>query len=108
MRTRFLLFAAFLALPTVARPQTLWDHRDPRSSYYFHDYRARNVGDLLTITIEETTGSDAQEKRDLDKQTKATGSGSGTGSSSSLGTVLRSFAADINLNSASQRTFGGK
>jgi flagellar L-ring protein precursor FlgH len=110
MRTKCWLLTLLIlsALPGRMLAQSQWDRRDPNSAYLFHDFRARNVGDVLTIVIEEVTGSDSQEKREMDKKTKANASTSGKGSSSLLGTVLRSFAGDIDLNNSSQRSFDGK
>jgi flagellar L-ring protein precursor FlgH len=87
--------------------QTLWDRRDQNMSTLFHDYRARNVGDVLTVFIEETTGFDAQEKRELDKKTSSDFTFNGTGSTSGLSGVLRSFGYALDINNASARTFAG-
>src|SRR4051794_39643115 len=54
-----------LVAPTVARPDSLWERRDPYNAYLFQDYRARRVGDLLTIVVNEATEFDAQEKREM-------------------------------------------
>jgi flagellar L-ring protein FlgH len=86
----------------------LWDRRDPNTSHLFYDYRARRVGDVLTVVIEEVTGSDAQEKREMEKKTNANSSTSGNGSTSALGAVLRSFGYELNLDSSSERKFDGK
>jgi flagellar L-ring protein FlgH len=88
--------------------QELWDRRDPNMIYIIRDFRARNVGDVITILVEETTGFDAQEKRELGKNTTANAAVSGSGSTSSLGNALRSFAYDLGFNSSSQRTLDGK
>jgi flagellar L-ring protein FlgH len=110
MRNNLCLIALLLTttLPDCTRADSLWDRRDPNSSHLFNDYRARKLGDVLTVVIEENTGSDAQEKREMDKKTKATSSNSGSGSTSALGNVLRSFGYDLDLNSSSQRSFDGK
>ncbi len=70
-------------------------------STMFHDYRARNIGDVLTVFIEETTGFDAQEKRELDKKTSSDINLGGTGSTSGLSGVLRSFGYALDINTAS-------
>jgi flagellar L-ring protein precursor FlgH len=100
-----LILAAAVPSALPAQTQTLWDRRDPSVAEMFNDMRARHVGDVLTVLIEETTGSDAQEKRLLDKKTNATSSTSGSGSTSSLGQVLRSFGFGLDLAATSQRTF---
>jgi flagellar L-ring protein precursor FlgH len=102
-----MLLSAFL-LPDRLCADNLWDRRDPYNSHLFYDYRARRVGDILTISIDETTGSDAQEIRAMEKNTNADMSFGGKGSSTALGKVLRSFAFDLDLNSSSARKFDGK
>ena len=94
--------------PNPIPADNLWDRRDPNTAYMFHDYRARKIGDVLTIVIEETTGSDAQEKREMEKKTKANAALNAQGSTSALGKVLRSFAGDVDGSSTSQRAFDGK
>lgn len=109
MPVRFVVAALVaVVVPTFAQAQSLWDRRDPNTAYMFHDYRARNVGDVLTVVIEEITGSDAQEKREMDKKTSAGSTSSAKGSSSTLGNVLRSFSADLDLQNSSVRKFDGK
>lgn len=94
--------------PAVARADWIWDRRDPQQANLFMDLRARRVGDVLTLLIDENTGFEGQEKREMEKKTNASGSISGTGSSSSLGTVLRSFAFDLGGKNESKRGFDGK
>ncbi len=101
------LLVLLAACPERLVAQTLWDRRDRNTVEMFHDYRARNVGDVLTVFIEETTGFDAQEKRELDKKTSSDMNFGGKGSSSALAGVLRSFGYGIDLNSSSARTFTG-
>jgi flagellar L-ring protein precursor FlgH len=103
-----LLFLLLAAVPPAVRADDIWDRRSPYVAYMFQDYRARKVGDVLTILVEELTGSDAQEKREMDKKTASGMAFDGNGSSSSLGQALRSFAYDLELNSASNRKFDGK
>jgi flagellar L-ring protein FlgH len=110
MQIRRWIFALTLtaAFPPLLPAQTLWDRRDPSVSEMFNDMRARHVGDVLTVHIEETTGSDSQEKREMGKNTNATSSTSGSGSTSALGQVLRSFGFGFDLAASSQRTFDSK
>jgi flagellar L-ring protein precursor FlgH len=98
---------ALVVHPGILRAQTLWDRRDYQTATMFHDFRARNVGDVLTVVIDEATGFDAQEKRALDKKTNAEAKAGGTGSTSNLGGVLRSFGYALDLNTTSNRTFAG-
>ena len=107
---RKLWVAALTAASVVdgARADNLWERRDANQANLFMDLRARKVGDILTIVIDENTGFDGQEKREMEKKTSATGNVNGNGSSSSLGQVLRAFAFDFTLNNKSERKFDGK
>src|SRR5262245_49864765 len=110
MRQKMWLVAllGIAALPGATPADSLWDRRDPNSAHLFYDYRARRVGDVLTVLIEEATGSDALEKREMEKKTKAGAGISGTGSAQSLGQVLSNFTYGFDLAANSQRTFDGK
>jgi flagellar L-ring protein precursor FlgH len=110
MSTTWWLFAVVMLpalVPGRLEAQTLWDRRDRNMATLFNDYRARHVGDVLTVFIEETTGFDAQEKREMDKKTSSDMNFNGTGSTSGLAGVLRSFGYGIDLASSSARTFAG-
>jgi len=111
MQARWMLLSLLLAGMAAGRlpAQTLWDRRDPRTVNMFQDYRARNVGDVLTVIIEETTGSDAQEKRNMEKQTNATTNinAQGTSSGTALQQVLQSFGFTFNTQAQSDRSFQG-
>ena len=111
MRNKRWLTAMLVAagVPGLIRADSLWERRDPNTAYMFQDYRARHIGDVLTVVIDETTGFDAQEKRALDKQTNAVlnFNSAGTTSGSALAQVLQSFGATLNLQNQTQRTFGG-
>ena len=52
MRWRYALILTLLTGPLV-RADDLWDRRDPQMANMFNDYRARRVGDLLTIVIDD-------------------------------------------------------
>jgi flagellar L-ring protein FlgH len=110
MQMKYWLFTLAIAtvMPDIVRADNLWDRRDPNTMHLFHDYRARRVGDVLTVVIGEVTGSDAQETRGMEKKTAANSTSSATGSTSALGSVLRSFGFDLTLDSASDRKFDGK
>jgi flagellar L-ring protein precursor FlgH len=96
-------------VPGIVCADPLWERRDPNTSQMFQDYRARKIGDVLTVVIDETTGFDAQEKRALDKQTNSNMgfSGSGTTSGGALQLILQSFGYSFNLQNQSGRTFNG-
>ncbi|MBX9625895.1 MAG: flagellar basal body L-ring protein FlgH [Gemmataceae bacterium] len=50
------------AAPVVVA-DSIWDRRDPRYAFLFQDNRARQVGDLLTIAVTETTVAAEQDAR---------------------------------------------
>ena len=52
-----------------ARADDIWDRRDPRAAFLFNDNRGRNIGDLLTISIDENTENNEREERALSKAT---------------------------------------
>ena len=58
---------------SVGRADSLWDRRDPRYAYLFQDNRARSIGDVLTITISETTVTNDQDARNLNRTTSGSG-----------------------------------
>lgn len=59
---------------SVGKADSIWDRRDPRYAYLFMDVRARNIGDVLTVTISETTVANEQDQRALSKTTKTSAS----------------------------------
>jgi flagellar L-ring protein precursor FlgH len=103
-----LALAVAAAFPPLLPAQSLWDRRDPKVTEMFQDYRARHVGDVLTVLIEETTGSDSQEKRELGKNTNTTLNTSGDWSGSSLGQIIKGLGFGLDFSNASQRSFDSK
>jgi flagellar L-ring protein FlgH len=70
-----LTFAAvllLLALPP-AFADDIWGRRDPRIANLFQDNRARNVGDLVTLIINENTTENEREQRQNSKTNSFTG-----------------------------------
>jgi len=51
------------------RAESIWERRSDRSAYLFRDNRARRVGQLLTVRINESTFIDNDEERTLEKDT---------------------------------------
>ncbi len=64
---RWLLAAAVggAACAAAARADSIWDRRDPRYANLFQDNRARNVGDLVTVLVTESTVASDQDQRQL-------------------------------------------
>lgn len=96
-------------MPGFAYADQLWERRDINTSQMFQDYRARKIGDVLTVVIDETTGFDAQEKRALDKETNTilNHNVAGTTTGGPLQLILQSFGYTLNFQNQSGRTFSG-
>jgi flagellar L-ring protein precursor FlgH len=58
----------FVCLNSVGA-DSLWEKRDPYYSNMFWDTKARRVGDVVTIVLNETTNFQGQETRTLKKNT---------------------------------------
>jgi len=101
----------------VAFADSIWERRDPRYAFLFQDNRARQVGDVLTVVVSETTVTNEQDQRALTRNTNSSGqvslfgfgttsAGGGTGGGAAAGTpaagVLIPFPAET-----SNRTFSG-
>lgn len=102
--TRWLLLlplAVTMASPVAA--DSIWDRRDPRYAYLFQDNRARNVGDVITVVISESTTSNEREQRSLDKSNTTSGSGNFTGTSS----AGPAGALNFSLGDTFRRQFNG-
>jgi flagellar L-ring protein FlgH len=60
------------AAAPMGRADSIWDRRDPRYANLFQDNRARNIGDLITVAIAESTVTNNQDQRTMTKTTSAT------------------------------------
>lgn len=110
MSTRHWIRAGLLFVVVVPMSQlmadSIWDRRDQRSGYLFMDNKARRVGDTLQVIINENTGANNKEQRNLKKDTAASGKFdfSGSTGSSSAG---KSAAASVSADNSSDRSFQG-
>ena len=97
-----MITAGSAKLQAQTRYQSLWEKRDQRKAFLFRDLKARSIGDILTIAIEENTDVANSDSRALNKTTSTSGSGgfaySGFGSSGD---------ATASINSDSERDFEG-
>lgn len=96
-----------LTLASVVRADSIWERRDPNTAYLFMDYRARRVGDLLTLVVNENTEFEGLEKRELNKDTKTAFGYLFSGKTASDG-ASRSFSANLDGSGVSARRFDGK
>jgi len=89
-----------------AGADSLWDRRNPYFANMTWDTRARRVGDVVTIVLNETTNFQGQETRTLKKNTITSAntalSGTATG-----GAKTRSFSAAFSGNGNSDRELNG-
>lgn len=91
----------------LVRGDSLWQKRDPQKAYLFYDSRARNVGDLLTVVISESSEVQNSENNSMDKaSTNSLNSSLETASGGGFATQAANASADI-ANSA-KRAFSGK
>jgi flagellar L-ring protein FlgH len=98
----------FMVLAAPVHAQSLWARRDPQTAYLFVDNRARHVGDLLTILINETTEMEGMDKTELNKQTSTSASATANGNASAGSNLVRKFAGEFDALVNSQRKFDGK
>ena len=84
-------FAAILFTCPIVGAQSIWQQHNPRFANFFHDSRAYDVGDLLTVVIDENTDVQKRDQRALDKSSDeainfnfASASSGGTPTSASL------------------------
>lgn len=90
----------------VAQADSLWKKRDPRVNYLVQDSKARNVGDLLTVVINEQSEIDNSEDKDMKKQSNVAASGDYNASSSG-GLQNSPSSATGDFKASSSRSFAG-
>ncbi len=98
--------AAPLLSPAELAADSIWDRRDQRSGYLYMDNRARRVGDLLTVSVNENTGATNKEERNLKKDTAASAK-LNLAASGNAGGAGRAASGQMNGSNASDRTFQG-
>lgn len=89
-----------------AQTPSLWQRRDHQMTNLVADVKAKRVGDLLFITIQERSDVDNTDQRLLQKQNNTSSSGEG---SYSLGGGVGNAAGNLGFNqdSAANRQFNG-
>lgn len=89
------------------RADSLWQKRNPQRAYLCQDSRARNVGDLVTIVVTESSEVDNSEDKSMSKS-----SGNSVTSdfqaSSDGGLATQSATAALDLSNTAGRNFSGK
>lgn len=97
-----LALLSFFLVHEVTRADSIWERRNPRFAALFEDFRARQIGDILTIEVRETTTFRGQERRDLNKEVTDSGDFQMSGNTQG-GASERSFAARLTGIGASRR-----
>jgi flagellar L-ring protein precursor FlgH len=106
----FLLMLAFASgvFSPASRADSIWDRNSPYAAYLFVDSRPRRVGDVVSVTITETTAVGNKDNRNLARNSNTGGTfnfkGNITGNSK---TSNHSAQASMNTNVTSNRTFTG-
>ncbi|MEW4526344.1 flagellar basal body L-ring protein FlgH [Maioricimonas sp. JC845] len=74
-RTRRLVVAAALVAVCGGElmAESIWKRRKPEHAYLFFDSKARRVGDLVTIVIDQDTDVDRREDRAMEKSSDSEG-----------------------------------
>lgn len=109
-RWRFVLLTLLVVglCPAIeSRGESLWARRDPAKAYLFFDTQARDIGDLITVLINENTGVQNRENRAMSKETEASNAFDVShAASGDLGSA--SGAAEFDFESESDRSFDGE
>jgi flagellar L-ring protein precursor FlgH len=100
------LSAGIVLTPGAVHADSIWARREPRSAFLFVDERARRIGDVLTIQVQEQTNIGNQDQRQLSKDAKASGIFTFKGSTQG-GKSTRSGQVDFEPSGSSQRAFDG-
>jgi len=90
-----------------AQADSLWDRRDPRYAYLFQDNRARQVGDVLTIAVTESTVANEQDQKAMSKKNSASGKLDYTGTTSTGSGAGRTGTLATSMSDAFDRQYSG-
>lgn len=106
-RKALLSVLGLCALVGGARADSTWLRRDPNFAYLFYDTRARRVGDVLTISVRETTAFEGMERRQLEKDTKTNSNWNLKGAFQQGKSLNHSFSGSFNGQVDSTRQLNG-
>lgn len=101
----FAVLACLAFLPAVYG-DSLWDRRDARAAPLFSDTRARQVGDLLTVVISESTSVNERDQVQLRKEAKAGGLFNFKGNTAA-GKLARDATVNMESGGSANRRFDG-
>ncbi|MFV0445132.1 MAG: flagellar basal body L-ring protein FlgH [Planctomycetaceae bacterium] len=88
------------------RADSIWQRRVPEHAYLFVDAQARQVGDLLTVVVSQSTDVQNRDDRELNKASSASESFSFAGETSG-GLATQSSGAGLDLSNDAERGFKG-
>ena len=102
-----LTLAAICTAAGTIRGDSLWQKRNPQRAFLCQDSRARNVGDLVTIVVTESSEVDNSEDKSM---SKSSGNSISTDFEASSGGGLATQASNaaLDLSNSAGRQFGGK
>jgi flagellar L-ring protein precursor FlgH len=107
-RSIAVLFAAAVLWPSPqGRADSLWERRTRNHAFLVADSPYYEVGDLLTIIINESTDVDNRESRNLKKSSNAS-VGANVNGQSSEGFADQAASASLEASSESEREFDGE
>ena len=95
-----------LLAPGSLSADSIWERRDQRSAYLYMDNKARRIGDLLTVAVNESTGATNKEERSMKKDTAASNSLNLAGKIAT-GASGRAASGSMSGDTASDRSFQG-
>lgn len=106
-KTIALTLTAICSITGSLRGDSLWQKRNPQRAYLCQDSRARNVGDLVTIVVTESSEVDNSEDKSM---SKSSGNSISTDFEASSGGGLATQASNaaLDLSNSAGRQFGGK
>ena len=99
VRMTLVIVGLLAILPQSSNAQSLWKQRLSRQAFLFYDTNARQVGDILTVFIQEATDVQNRDQRAMDRGAVSNGGFSLTGAlAGNLGTKEGSANLTTNAN----------
>lgn len=106
MKTVIPLLLLLTLATAPAEAESLWKKRKKSHAFLVSDLKARNVGDLLTVVVTQTTNVNSQENRGLGKSSDADAT-LGLDTQAGGGFGVQAASAAFNFGKNSSRNFDG-
>lgn len=100
-------FAVIESSPSLVHADSLWARRDPQRSFLCYDSRARNVGDLMTVIISESSAVQNNENNSMNKASSNDINSSIEGASGG-GFATQAANASLEIANSAKRAFSGR